>query len=533
MFTSVKVTRLVVFAFWSVVLLGLPFWWKTTEVYRASLPFSEIDSWQIKQACDFVMPTKFTVFIPSSFQKSIDNNQLSTEIKAKLADKLSSFNYKDNFPIDISVHEQVKVKGHEEATIGHYFIYVDQADKISLGIGSERSSFLKVNDMTTSSIASTLATVIPPVYLSEYEDLGNMACHFEEKDKNDVSSMRAFKYSSQYETTFSLMNNNPENMKMDWEIRDAVNSYLSLFLKEVSIVSNFTIDSQIQNYAPLSLKPYFKARVGKPDYYFFEPQHLPHFVNSAEWNLASTITSYPSINFILYVPSAEEAPLRIHDSKGQPLLTSAFLIPRWGGIVIKNPPKSATDEYTFTKKDLQPIMKIFLSQLRSLIGIHDLQSQISNKFPANYHVTFEPATKSGITTLEKDNLIRSRTIENVVNTISTLKSLAQLVDEIPNMVVEDHISIKVRQSLDALDSVSMALSKVSYIEALQSSIETVELAEKAFFDPTMVSMLYFPDEHKYAIYMPLFVPISVPLIMALLKEIKKLKQTKNIKKKEE
>lgn len=57
--------------------------------------------------------------------------------------------------------------------------------------------------------------------------------------------MRAFKYSSQYETTFSLMNNNPENMKMDWEIRDAVNSYLSLFLKEVSVVSNFTIDSQV------------------------------------------------------------------------------------------------------------------------------------------------------------------------------------------------------------------------------------------------------------------------------------------------
>lgn len=96
--------------------------------------------------------------------------------------------------------------------------------------------------------------------------------------------------------------------------------------------------------------------------------------------IASTITSYPSINFVLYVPSQEEAPLRIHDSKDQPLLTSAFLIPRWGGIVIKNPPKAATEEYRFTKKDLQPIMKIFISQLRSLIGIHDLEANISRKF---------------------------------------------------------------------------------------------------------------------------------------------------------
>lgn len=141
-------------------------------------------------------------------------------------------------------------------------------------------------------------------------------------------------------------------------------------------------------------------------------------------------------------------------------------------------------------------------------------------------MTFEPASKTGITTLEKDNLIRTRTLENVVNTISTLKSLAQLVDEIPNMVVQDHINHKVRHSLDALTLVSEALSVESYVVALQHSIKAIELAEKAFFDPTMVSMLYFPDEHKYAIYMPLFVPISVPLIMALLKQLKALKQSK-------
>jgi Phosphatidylinositol-glycan biosynthesis class S protein len=38
----------------------------------------------------------------------------------------------------------------------------------------------------------------------------------------------------------------------------------------------------------------------------------------------------------------------------------------------------------------------------------------------------------------------------------------------------------------------------------------------------MVSMLYFPDEHKYAIYTPLFGPLALPLLMALLRELQLL-----------
>ena len=63
-----------------------------------------------------------------------------------------------------------------------------------------------------------------------------------------------------------------------------------------------------------------------------------------------------------------------------------------------------------------------------------------------------------------------------------------------------------------------------YDLALYHSKKAIELAESAFFDPTMVSMLYFPDEHKYAIYMPLFVPISVPLLVALHREVKKFRK---------
>jgi len=57
---------------------------------------------------------------------------------------------------------------------------------------------------------------------------------------------------------------------------------------------------------------------------------------------------------------------------------------------------------------------------------------------------------------------------------------------------------------------------------LQHSSLALEYAEKAFFDDKMVSKLYFPDEHKYAIYTPLFGPLALPLVMALLKELREM-----------
>jgi len=47
-------------------------------------------------------------------------------------------------------------------------------------------------------------------------------------------------------------------------------------------------------------------------------------------------------------------------------------------------------------------------------------------------------------------------------------------------------------------------------------------------------LLYFPDEHKFAIYTPLFLPISIPMVLKLISEIKSAKarkaKSKNINK---
>ena len=45
-------------------------------------------------------------------------------------------------------------------------------------------------------------------------------------------------------------------------------------------------------------------------------------------------------------------------------------------------------------------------------------------------------------------------------------------------------------------------------------------ASRSFFDPSMLAMLYFPDEHKYAVYTPLFGPLFVPLFVTLAREVR-------------
>lgn len=56
--------------------------------------------------------------------------------------------------------------------------------------------------------------------------------------------------------------------------------------------------------------------------------------------------------------------------------------------------------------------------------------------------------------------------------------------------------------------------------ALYFSAEANEFSSRAFFNPGMLALLYFPAEHKYAVYVPLFGPVSLPFLLVLFKEVK-------------
>ena len=57
-------------------------------------------------------------------------------------------------------------------------------------------------------------------------------------------------------------------------------------------------------------------------------------------------------------------------------------------------------------------------------------------------------------------------------------------------------------------------------QTFRHSALALALASRAFFNPGMLALLYFPAEHKYAVYTPLFASAVIPLFVAALRELK-------------
>lgn len=132
--------------------------------------------------------------------------------------------------------------------------------------------------------------------------------------------------------------------------------------------------------------------------------------------------------------------------------------------------------------------------------------------------------------------MRHRAIENTKGAQETLTSILKLVDQIENMPVKNDVKDDVEQALDALERVryiglsfeavgltkndTQVFSAESLQDTFRNSAEAMTLASRAFFNPGMLALLYFPAEHKYAVYTPLFASAVIPLFVAALKEIR-------------
>ena len=76
-------------------------------------------------------------------------------------------------------------------------------------------------------------------------------------------------------------------------------------------------------------------------------------------------------------------------------------------------------------------------------------------------------------------------------------------------VINDEVSQQVYLAVAYYLTALEHTQKGQIEEAFSRSQTSIISAEKAFFDDTLLALLYFPEDQKYAIYIPLFLPVFI------------------------
>uniref|UniRef100_A0A8C6ZH53 Phosphatidylinositol glycan anchor biosynthesis class S n=1 Tax=Nothoprocta perdicaria TaxID=30464 RepID=A0A8C6ZH53_NOTPE len=310
-----------------------------------------------------------------------------------------------------------------------------------------------------------------------------------------------------YEITFSLLNPDPKGHDVHWDIEDAVGRYVQPLLDKLSFMANFSIASQILYYAVLGVTPRFDKNSSS---FLLSAHSLPHVINPVEARLGERCAP---------APGGAPTPLSISRTRREPWWAPTPSTARAGAVY--NVEGSAAPQASLPLRvnvDMVRVMEVFLAQLRLLFGIS------REVLPPEF--LLESPGNEGVADWELDRLLWARTVENIATVSTTLTSLAQLLDKIGNIVIKDDVASEVYRAVDAVQSAMEELARGHLRSAFQASKEAVTSSEQAFFDPSLLHLLYFPDDQKFAIYIPLFLPMAVPILLSLGKMVREARQRK-------
>ncbi|KAH9478672.1 GPI transamidase component PIG-S [Psilocybe cubensis] len=463
----------IVLAYCAVIILALPAWWYTTSIQRLSLPSSRVH--QLAQS-HLQLPISLCIETSDVELTNSVRKTLSTQISRELE------RWKG---LLVNVEGKVACAGESDKSDVYTIIPTSGPSWIQ-----GRRLYTPLNGPSyIIQLAHTITSLLAPYSAS-----------------NDPEH-RVAQYSPRYRLAFSLLNEDAAagNAILDWKIQDGLKANVNPILHRLSPLHNFTIESQVQFHAPLAFTPRQLDQA-----HGLTPEDLTVFVNSADWTLSSSSSNDPVLHFILFIPSVAHRPLRLLRNDGSASASTAFLVPQWGGIIIHNPKLGSFSGEELPQQDLNDVFYVFTNQLLALLGVPSLPPNVAKR-------------TSGLSDWQLDALVRRRVLENAQGSQDTLLSIVKLVDQIENMPVGEDVKGDVEDALDALTKM-YETSTTSLYQAFSHSAESFVLASRAFFNPGMLALLYFPAEHKYGVYAPLFASALIPLLVAALRELSAYRQ---------
>ncbi|KAH7959562.1 hypothetical protein HPB49_011884 [Dermacentor silvarum] len=266
----------------------------------------------------------------------------------------------------------------------------------------------------------------------------------------------------------------------------ANNVYLKPFLDKISLVAKVHVKSQVLFLTPLKLRRRFNQTSGA---YIATADQLSLIINPIEGSTGFQASIRPVLNFVVYVVPQTHYPLYIYDDQGNQLETNAFLSPKWGGVLFYNVAKFPGPGDTLPQPveiDMRSVFQVFLAQLSLLVGLPD----------KSYDRTVRYLESPVPSYLDVAFLLRRRTQDYLSTSSSSLSSLSELLSKISNIVVKDEIGELIYSSVSYAKQSFDLLNRGDLENAFRNAEAAFLASEKAFFDPSLLALLYFPDDQK-------------------------------------
>ncbi|XP_012548186.1 GPI transamidase component PIG-S isoform X2 [Bombyx mori] len=483
------------------IIIGMPLWWKTTEVYRVSLPYEKISSF--KPLSHFVT-TELKVLanddataskIVSEIQKAFaESDIIKIKIEKTVMSERQQHILRSVVDMEKAVEELASTLDLDQENIFH----VVQKKSLShnIWVGNERIMFFD-DEKASETIVKALDGWI-------YQ---TSVLRGSRSDTPDQARSTRFPPESAYHITLSIVHPRPDTMKVVWNAAEAVEDYIGSFVDELSSLHNFTLKSQWLHLLDFDFQAREVKEVSEWGRHFAVRQdRLSLLLTRLEERAATHVSELSTINLALYIVPCDKAPIIIYDNEGRknPLSIQAFMSPKWGGVVIASPPaEQCSQQVREFEPSVGQIMGAFVSHLRELLGI--------TKKDAIEGAHLEPSRSVSPRRWEVDALLRIRTLEQVTSAERTLQSLAQLLEEISNIVINDEVGASIAAAVSELEAGAGEGAGADAARAGRAHAH----AQRAFTHPGLLALLYFPDDQKYAIYIPLFLPIMFPVVLSL------------------
>ncbi|CAL1265479.1 unnamed protein product [Larinioides sclopetarius] len=526
-FNSVITTSVFALSF---LLIGIPLWWKTTEVYRYPIPYEECQS-LLSETIRHTIPVKLVIE-----DRTVQQGLLWEELLNYFDEKNKEYSqpvitfdwsmsstseeeqeliqkYQNIADLDLALYLNDKTSGSATLQKKEYgqpeiiILNKNYSKDPKFTVGRGRHGYI-VNNEGFKQLAQSIDILARKItQVNRLQKLYTPASSYGGDKKPDKDRMRYLRSSKKFDMTFSLIVPEPQVLEAHWDIENAVNSYLKDVLKELELISTVNVKSQVLYMTSLPIST--RSSMGdNGEEFILHSDHLPSLINPIEAKLGSDTSVHPNLNFVLYIPTREQAPLQIYDNKGKPLPSNAFLLPQWGGFMIYNcyVPANASLPHPILL-DSHAFMEIFLSQFRLLLGLAETDELSTD--------TFQVLSGPVIRNWEMDFLLRKNAQEQLSASISSLSSLSQLLQTIGNIVIRDDVGQKIHFALSSSKQSLKLLAQGDLLGGFLTAQSAFIYSDEAFFDPSLLALLYFPEDQKYAIYIPLFLPISLPVITSM------------------